>query len=87
MSQPSEAVSLAYYRALRRVLAQISGGESDVSGRDAARTQDDNAPVAIDAEDGDELQLLGRALAIVAEPLERFQCYTNRRSRPGPYPY
>lgn len=69
MSQPSEAVSLAYYRALRRVLAQISGGESDVSGRDAARTQDDNAPVAIDAEDGDELQLLGRALAIVAEPL------------------
>ena len=27
------------------------------------------------------------ASAIVAEPLERFQCYTNKRSRPGPYPY
>lgn len=69
MSQPSAAVSQMYYRALRRALAQISGGESDASGRDAARTQDDNAPVAIDAEDGDELTQLGRALAILAEPL------------------
>lgn len=69
MSQPSAAVAQAYYRALRRALAQISGGESDLNGRDAARTQEDNAPVALDIEDGDELQLLGRALAALAEPL------------------
>ncbi len=69
MSQPSAAVAQAYYRALRRALAQISGGESDLNGRDAARTQEDNAPVALDVEDGDELQLLGRALAALAEPL------------------
>lgn len=69
MSHTTAAVSEAYYRALRRALALLTGGDSDPSGRDAARTQDDNAPVAIDAEDGDELQVLGRALAIVGEPL------------------
>lgn len=73
MSSSSVAASPDYYRALRRALSLISSGESEPGGRDAARTQDDNAPVVFEADEGDELLLLARALGLLGEPLQASQ--------------
>ena len=70
MSSSSVAGSPDYYRALRRALSLISSGEAEPNGRDAARTQDDNAPVLYEIDDGDELQQLCRALDLLGEPLQ-----------------